>query len=102
MLCCVVDLNPYQLSCPGSSVGEHSPRLQSVVGSIPPRGSSSSFPLEERVVLGVIDLFALLCLAPLPARYLVVDTYTPLCSLQCREVAQCQCPKSDHTENTGT
>ena len=34
MLYCVEDLNPYQLSCPGSSGGRALPRLQSVVGSV--------------------------------------------------------------------
>ena len=37
------------------------------------QGSSSSFPSKERAVLGVVDLFALPCLAFLP-HYLVVET----------------------------
>ena len=42
---------------------EHLPRLQSAVGSNPTQGSSSSFLWKERALLGVVDLFALPCLA---------------------------------------
>ena len=39
-------------SCPGiAQLVEHSPRLQSVVGSNPTQGSSS-FSLEKKAVLG--------------------------------------------------
>ena len=44
VLCCVVDSNPYQLSCPGSSVGWVLSGLQSVVGSNP---TQSSFPEKK-------------------------------------------------------
>ena len=44
-------------------VHERSPRLQSAVGSNPTKGSSSSFLLKERAVLGVVDLFVLPCLS---------------------------------------
>ena len=59
MLYCVVDLNPYQLSCPGREQAAVSCTYQ----------GSSSLSLEKRAVLGVVDLFVV----PLPF-YLVVDT----------------------------
>ena len=71
MLCCIVDSNPYQVSCPGSSVGRSSARLDCRVSwvQIPPPRAARYFSLEKRAVLGVVDLFAV----PLPF-YLIVFT----------------------------
>ena len=64
MLYFVVDRNPYQLRCPGSSVGRAlSLDCRVLWVRIPPRAAIPA-------VLGVVDLFVM----PLPF-YLVVYTY---------------------------
>ena len=67
MLCCVVDSNPYQLSCPGSLVG----RAQCHGFESHPR--QLFFFSIERALPGVVDRFAFPYLAFLP-RYQVVET----------------------------
>ena len=62
---------------------ERSPRLQSVVGSNPTQGSSSSFLWKERAVLGVVNFFL-----ALPS-YLItkfVERVTVLASWVCLSV----------------
>ena len=63
MLYCVVDSNPYQLSCPGSSVGR---ALAECRGFESHLGQLFIFPWKKR---GVVDLFVV----PMPF-YLIVFT----------------------------
>ena len=65
---CVVDSNPYQLSCPGSSVG----RALACRGFESHLGQLFIFPWKKRAVLGVVDLFVV----PLP--FYLVFTCMPV------------------------
>ena len=56
MLCCVVDSNPYQLSCPGSSVGRALAWTTECRGFESHPGQLFFYSLKIKAVLGVVDL----------------------------------------------
>ena len=66
----MLDSNPYQLSCPCSSVAGRMPLVR-----IPPR--EAPFFLGKKAVLGVVELFAVPCLST--SFWWFSHTYVPVC-----------------------